>query len=77
MTVVYNTFIAIILTKDEISPIIDHLLNYFLSDFALFWMIYSIYYLCSSINIISDYLDKGRIVVANVHDGGHFVLLTG
>jgi hypothetical protein len=26
---------------------------------------------------ISAYLDKGRIVIANVNNGGHFVLLTG
>ncbi len=26
---------------------------------------------------VTDYLDKGRIVIANVNNGGHFVLLTG
>lgn len=26
---------------------------------------------------IAQYLDKGRVVIANVHDGHHFVLLTG
>jgi hypothetical protein len=26
---------------------------------------------------VKSYLDKGRIVIANVHNGGHFVLLTG
>ena len=26
---------------------------------------------------VASYLDKGRIVIANVNDGGHFVLLTG
>ncbi len=26
---------------------------------------------------IVDYLNKGRIVVANVNNGGHFVLITG
>jgi hypothetical protein len=26
---------------------------------------------------VRSYLDKGRIVIANVNDGGHFVLLTG
>ena len=26
---------------------------------------------------VSSYLDKGRIVIANVNNGGHFVLLTG
>lgn len=27
--------------------------------------------------VVADYLRKGRIVIANVMDGGHFVLLTG
>ena len=26
---------------------------------------------------VRSYLDKGRIVIANVNEGGHFVLLTG
>jgi hypothetical protein len=26
---------------------------------------------------VRSYLDKGRIVIANVNNGGHFVLLTG
>jgi len=30
-----------------------------------------------SYEVVSSYLDKGRIVIANVDNGGHFVLLTG
>jgi len=30
-----------------------------------------------SFETIKSYLDKGRIVIANVHSGSHFVLLTG
>jgi hypothetical protein len=30
-----------------------------------------------SYSTVASYLDKGRIVIANVHNGGHFVLLTG
>jgi hypothetical protein len=30
-----------------------------------------------SYHTVASYLDKGRIVIANVNDGGHFVLLTG
>ena len=26
---------------------------------------------------IIEYLEKGRIVIGNVNDGGHFVLITG
>lgn len=26
---------------------------------------------------MQSYLDAGRVVIANVHNGGHFVLLTG
>ena len=26
---------------------------------------------------VMEYLEAGRIVIGNVHDGGHFVLLTG
>ena len=27
--------------------------------------------------VVASYLEKGRVVIANVNDGGHFVLLTG
>ena len=30
-----------------------------------------------SYETVCSYLDKGRIVIGNVHNGGHFVLLTG
>lgn len=30
-----------------------------------------------SFDTVRSYLDKGRIVIANVNNGGHFVLLTG
>lgn len=30
-----------------------------------------------SFSTIASYLDKGRVVIANVNDGGHFVLLIG
>ena len=30
-----------------------------------------------SFEVVCSYLDKGRIVIGNVHDGGHFVLLDG
>lgn len=30
-----------------------------------------------SFEVVCSYLDKGRIVIANVNNGGHFVLLTG
>ena len=30
-----------------------------------------------SFETVCDYITKGRIVIANVNNGGHFVLLTG
>jgi hypothetical protein len=30
-----------------------------------------------SFETVCSYLDKGRVVIANVNNGGHFVLLTG